>query len=104
MTPTLDERLVGLAFPVIRVRYAGPTNSRSSRYIATLRGIRSTQSYDYSLSGPQNAFEVAARCWNKYREAHAEAYERDEQEPVFIPGDLDANSYAFTVVPRGFLS
>ena len=98
------DRFVGLAFPVIRVRYAGPTDFRGSRYIATLRGVRLTQSYDYALSGPANAYCAAVQCWDKYRAQHAEAYKGDEQARVFIPGDLDANSYAYLVVPEGFVS
>ena len=98
---TID--LTGLAFPVIRVRYAGPTDHRGSRYIATVRGVRFTASYDYALDGPANARYAAGRCWDKYRSEHSEAYDGDTQPRVFIPGDLDADSYAFTVVPEGFL-
>jgi hypothetical protein len=101
--PTSD-RFVGLAFPVVRVRYAGPTDYRGSRYIATLRGVKHTESFDHGLSASQNAHNAAVACFAKYRAAHAEAFEADEQERVFVPGDLDANSYAFTVVPSGFLS
>ena len=97
------ERFSGLAFPVIRVRYAGPTDHRGSRYIATLRGTRHTEHYDYALDGPDNARNAAAECWKKYREALPAEW-RNDQDYVLIPGDLDANSYAFTVVPTGFLS
>ncbi len=98
------DSLVGLAFPVVRVRYAGPTDYRGARYIATLRGVRVIEGYDYAHDGSRNAYAAAVACWNKYRDQHAEAYAGDEQERVFIPGDLDADSYAFTVVPSGFLS
>ncbi len=94
----------GLAFPVIRVRYAGPTDYRGRRYIATLRGVRAIVSYSYELSASENATAAALKVWDKYRALHVEAYAGDEQSRVFIPGDLDANSYAFTVVPEGFLS
>lgn len=98
-----EDALVGLAFPVIRVRYAGPTDHRGSRYIATLRGVRATESYDYAKSGSENAYSAARSCWAKYKAQHAEAYAGDDKPRVFVPGDLDADSYAFTVVPAGFL-
>ncbi len=94
---------IGLAFPVVRVRYAGPTNSRGSRYVATVRGTRLSRSYDDALSASENAHATAHDCWVKYRAAHADAFAGDDQPRVFIPGDLDASSYAFTVVPAGFL-
>src|SRR5690348_7534971 len=90
MTSTANARpqdsLVGLAFPVIRVRYAGPTNYRGSRYIATLRGVRHTEHYDYALDGSRNAYNAAAACWDKYRAEHVGAYAGDDQVRVFIPG------------------
>ena len=100
--PVSQDEFVGLAFPVIRVRYAGPTGNSGSRYIATLRGVRHTEHYDYALSGPANAYNAAAACWAKYRGLQAVAYPDDEQPRVFVPGDLDADSYSFTVVPAGF--
>lgn len=95
---------IGLAFPVIRVRYAGPTNYRGSRYIATLRGIRATVSYSCELSASENATAAALKVWDKYRAQHAEAFQGDEQTRVFIPGDLSSDAYAFTVIPAGFLA
>lgn len=94
---------VGLAFPVVRVRYAGPTDARGSRYIATLRGVRATHHYDHGASGSDSAHAAAVRCFDRYRKLHADAYAGDEQPRVFIPGDLDRDSYAFMVVPAGFL-
>jgi hypothetical protein len=91
-----------MAFPVVRVRYAGPTDYRGARYIATLRGVRVIDGYDYALDGPRNAYNAARACWEKYRSQPA--FAGDDQQRVFIPGDLDADSYAFTVVPAGFLS
>lgn len=103
-TQPAPDWFVGLAFPVIRVRYAGATDHRQSRYIATLRGVRHTENYDHALDGSRNAYNAAAACWVKYRAAHAEAYKGDSQRRVFIPGDLDADSYSYTVVPDGFLT
>lgn len=98
-----QDSLIGLAFPVIRVRYAGPTDHRGARYIATLHGVRHVEHYDYALKGNVNAFNAAANVWRKYREQHAEFYQGDDQPRLFIPGDLAADSYCYTVVPSGFL-
>jgi hypothetical protein len=103
-TPRDPDRFLGLAFPVIRVRYAGPTDHNGSRYIATLRGIRHTESYDHAQNGSYNALQAARACWDKYRAFYADAYAGDDQPRAFIPGDLDRDSYAFTVVPEGFLA
>lgn len=95
--------LDGLAFPVVKVRYAGPTNTRGSRYIATLRNTRIVRPYDHALSGSENAYRAAVACWARY-----EILERmtpyDETTQVLIPGDLSDDTYAFTVVPAGFLT
>jgi hypothetical protein len=104
MTDHKQDSFVGMAFPVVRVRYAGPTNYRGARYIATLRGVRVIDGYDHALDGSRNAYNAARACWQKYRAQHEEAFAGDDQERVFIPGDLDAASYAFTVVPAGFLT
>lgn len=101
-TPTVREPFVGLAFPVIRVRYAGPTDCRGSRYAASCRGVRLQRSYDHALSASENAHAAAAACWQKVRATHKDVYDGDNQERVLIPGDLDRSSYSFTVVPLGF--
>ena len=36
-TITAAQPLTGYAFPLIAVKYQGPTNARGSRYVATLR-------------------------------------------------------------------
>ena len=101
---TTQESLVGFAFPVVKVRFAGPTNYKGSRYIATLRGVRHTEHYDHALSGSQNAYNAAEAVYAKYRQTHAEAFEHDTQERILIPGDLDDSSYAFTIVPVSFVA
>ena len=96
-----EETFVGLAFPVIKVRFAGPTNSRGSRYIATMRDVRVTHSYDHALSASENAFRAARKCWSSYQTSLMQNVAEDPR--VFIPGDLSNDSYAFTVVPTAFL-
>lgn len=95
--------LDGFTFPVVRVRYAGPTDCRGSRYIATLRGVRHTHDYDHALEGRANAHAAALACWAKYRAGLTPEATAVEEPRVFVPGDLDANSYSFTVVPVGVL-
>ena len=102
---TRQDTLVGLAFPVIRVRYAGPDDSGGGRYIATLRhdaGI--VRDFEYADSPSSQAYKAARECWEKYQERNPERFEGDDQERVFIPGDLSDDSYAFVVVPAAFLS
>lgn len=101
-TAFAPDSLIGLAFPVVKVRYAGPTDYRGSRYIATLRGVRHTEQYDHALDGSVNAYNAAVAVWAKYRAQLPGPLGTDEQPRVFIPGDLDADSYSFTVVPAGF--
>lgn len=96
----------GLAFPIVRVRYAGPTNTRGSRWIATLRRdeertYRVTRGYDYAAPmGSGGALAAALECWDKAR-ADLNAW---SDEHVAIPADLDAGSYAFTFVPKAMLN
>lgn len=97
------DRFEGLAFPVVRVRYAGPTDSRGSRYVATVRGVRHTESYDDGLSASRNAHNAAAACWAKYCASLALSVPDDDTPRVFIPGDLDRTSYSFTVVDAAYL-
>jgi len=97
-----QDGLVGVCFPVVKVRFAGPTDYRGSRYIASVRGVRITRSYDHALSGPENAYRAAADCWSEYVSRLSDDY--CDPDRVFVPGDLDADTYAFTVVPVGFLS
>lgn len=98
------DSLVGLAFPVIQVRYAGPTDRRGSRYIATLRGVRHTEHYDYALDASRNAYNAAVACWDKYRAALPLQAGIDDAPRVFVPGDLNDSTYAYTVVPTALLA
>lgn len=97
-----DERFAGLAFPVVRVRFAGPTNTRGSRYIASVRGVRATHSYDHALSASENALRAARKCWSAYQTSQMVNINDDPR--VFIPGDLSSSEYAFTVIPAAYLN
>lgn len=94
-------RFVGLAFPVVRVRFAGPTNTKGSRYLATCRGIRATHNFDDALSASENAYRAACKCWGAYQTSKMVNIADDPR--VFVPGDLDDSSYAFVVVPAAYL-
>lgn len=98
-------------FPVVRVRFAGPTDYKGSRWIASMRRdnertYRATTSYDYAKSsGASNAISAARACYAKalkdmYRSAGEPAPSIDDY--VAIPGDLSADAYAFTFVPTYF--
>ena len=103
-TKTKQDSLVGLVFPVIRVRFAGPTNTRGSRYIATIRGITATRDYSHELSASENAYRAALKAWNKYQAGHGSMDVEERSQPrLFIPGDFSDNLYTFTVVPIAFL-
>ena len=95
--------LDGLAFPVVRVRYAGPTDHRGSRYVASCRGTTVTHSYDSALSASVNARHAAERCLERYHERLAESVDIDFRPSLLIPGDLSRDSYCFTVVPTAYL-
>lgn len=107
MAEEREELLYGLAFPIIRVRYSGPTNNRGSRWFASIKHgdelTRASDSFE-DERGRRNHFAVARACWAKYRAQHSEAFEGDEDERVFIPGNAGPDEYVFTVVPRAFLS
>jgi hypothetical protein len=97
----------GLAFPVAKVRYAGPTNSRGSRWVASVyrdrdRTFRATVGYDHALpSGARNALPAALKAFEKAR-ADIDADLREDY--VAIPGDFDADTYIFTFVPKRFFA
>lgn len=98
----------GLAFPVVKVRYAGPTNTKGSRWIATLRRsrtevIRVTASYDYSLpTGQENALVAAKECYAKALASYDSG--NDVRDYVAVPGDLNPDTYVFTFVPAELMS
>ena len=96
-----QESLTGFAFPVIKVRFAGPTNSSGARYIATVRGIRVTTPMDYALNPSENAYRAARKCWGAYQTSLMVNINDDPR--ILIPGDLSDDAYAFTVVPTALL-
>jgi hypothetical protein len=97
-----DERFAGLAFPVVKVRYAGPTNTLGGRYIASVRDVRVTHSYDHAISSSDNALRAARKAWSKYQTSKMVNINDDPR--VFIPGDLSDDSYVYLVVPSAFLA
>lgn len=102
----------GLCFPVARVRYAGPTDTRGGRWIATIRrdnehSWRMTLPYDHSLpSGSAQAVLAAREVHRRMRAALLSedgVWDTNEPEPIAIPGDLSADEYVFTFVPANLL-
>jgi len=93
--------MAGLAFPVIKVRYNGPTNTRGGGFTGTLRRdgetiARVRKPYDHSTNGPRQAMDVAKATWAKY-------LPEDDEKRVFIPGEA-GNEYVYVVVPADLLT
>lgn len=97
-------RLKGLAFPVVTVRYRGPTDHRGSRWLARCGDTRYAIAYDYALDASDNAARAAWACWRRYWTAHTGPGWTDDEPRVFIPGDLNDSTYTYTVVPERFLT
>lgn len=99
---TDNDRFIGYSFPVVRVRYCGPTNTKGSRFVATvlqrLDAPRVTHNWDHSISAPKNAHVAARKAWN------ATVHYGDESERVLIPGDYSSSDYVFLVVPAAMLA
>jgi hypothetical protein len=97
----------GLAFPVARVRYAGPTEVRGSRFNATMKrgedSYRIARSYRYDEpQGAGQAVHAARLCLANYLEEN----DRDETvaDYVAVPGEYDVDTYVFVFVPARFFS
>lgn len=104
----IQETFSGLAFPVVKVRYAGPTDTLGARYIATIRNggnqradIRHVAHFQYELSPSENAYRAARAAWGKYQTSFMRNVA--EYPTVLIPGDLSDDAYCFVAVPLRFL-
>ncbi len=96
-----QETFDALAFPVIRVKRAGATDYRGTRWIATCRRdnerkYRVVCAAEDGSRGPFSATAAALKCW---KAVCADNGSWNHQH-IAVPGDLDADSYAFTMVPR----
>lgn len=81
----------------IRVRYAGPTNTRGSRWIATADHPigRAVISYvDSGLDGARFAAEALMARWNA---DHVSRYGVDDARVIVAGGHLPDGAYAFIV-------
>lgn len=106
---TMTTDFTGYAFPVIRSRFAGPTDTRGSRYNASLRRgdetDRATVRYDHALSSGENARRAAVAVWEKHQKRMTATTGIDDSATarVFIPGDAP-DGYVFVVVPAYFFT
>lgn len=97
---TTNATFDGLAFPVAKVRYTG------NGYSATIyrdrdRTYRARVSYDHSIGpGARNAIRAALKAFEKAL-ADNDGLSTDG-DYVAIPGDLNADFYVFTFVPKHF--
>lgn len=66
------------AYNAIRVKFAGPTDTRGARYIATNEaGQRAAVEYDYALgAGPDNAVRAAVKLREREAAELAEKFPR----------------------------
>src|SRR5215831_15740136 len=54
---------VGLSFPVIRVRFSGPTDHHGARYVASLRSpLGRVQHFEPFHAGPEGPSELAHKA------------------------------------------
>jgi hypothetical protein len=94
----------GYCFTAVKVRFAGSTNTRGSRWVASLyRGnddiTRTTLPYDHARAGgAANARPAAEACFVKARQTIDEPTNLDDW--YVVPAELNADSYVFTFVPR----
>src|SRR5262245_23483276 len=102
-----NETFEQLVFPVAKVRYAGPTNTRGGRYVASIyrdseRTYRATVGFDHADSPSTNARAAALACLTKsLADNNPDASVADY---VAVPGNLSADSYTFTFVPADILN
>lgn len=101
-----NETFDGLAFPVARVRYSGPTDTRGGRWRASIRRdadrtFRASAPYDHDTGGGGRGALPAAL---KALESALDAIDPDTtvDDYVAVPGDLSADAYIFTFVPAHF--
>lgn len=90
----------GLAFPVARVRYTGNGWS-ATIYHDHDRTYRARASYDHAIGGgARGALPAALKAFSKALADNNGL--AAEGEYVAVPGDLNADFYTFTFVPKRF--
>jgi hypothetical protein len=90
----------GLAFPVAKVRYTGNGYS-ATIYRDSDRIYRAKTSYDHAIGGgARGALPAAEKAFAKAL-ADNNGFEQDGGY-VAIPGDLNADFYTFTFIPKHF--
>lgn len=99
MNDETDSIWDGATYPVFRVRYAGPTDTRGSRWIASItrdgRRYSVTESYDHSVGGPFSTSPQIVRVARLLREKVA-----PDAMPIreaIVGDDGDAYRVIFTV-------
>jgi hypothetical protein len=103
---TTNQTFDGLAFPVARVRYSGPTDTRGGRYNASLyrdrdRTYRASVPYGHDIGGgARGALPAALKVLEcALVDITSGATVADY---VAIPGDYSDDAYVFTFVPAYF--
>jgi hypothetical protein len=78
----------------ILTRYAGPTNTRGSRIIATWDGGRLSRPYDHALSAPGNHAAAALAAFTKATDAPVGGLAGYTRTSGTIPGGAYAHVFA----------
>ena len=84
----------------IKVRFAGPTNNRGSRWIATADHPigRVTVGYNHDLdTGLENAKTAAQALVERWNADHVERYGVPDARTIVAGGHLPDGAYAFIV-------
>jgi hypothetical protein len=94
-----QDKLQGLAFPLIKVRFHGPTDNNWQRWTASYDGRRITRPYDDSIEdGARNALPVAQELWERVLKENQ--MNQTIKDYILIPVNVDSSSYGFVPVEK----
>jgi hypothetical protein len=101
-----QDTLKGYAFPLIKVRYRGPTDHHSARWSASLDGRWLSASYDDGeRTGAQSALPVAIELWSFMLMEHRVGTGGETADDfIFIPVDLGSDTYGFVPIAKSFFN
>jgi hypothetical protein len=95
-----QEQLRGYAFPLIKVRYRGPTDAHGSRWSASVAGMRTTLPYASAKpGGSAGALPAARKMWGRALAEQAGTGETPD-DFIFIPIDISNDTYGFVPISK----
>jgi hypothetical protein len=109
------DALVGYAFPLIVVKYYGPTDARGSRYVATLKRYggmsegtviesRRSAPFRYDMGTSEQSMALVRECWARYIAPGRDGKATDDVARVFVPCDMANGDTGYVVVPASVLT